>query len=229
VRLTVAVFLLLFLLPALAWADQFDDVQAAQYREDWQTALKLLQPLADQGNARAQHEIGSMYADGRGVKQNIGTAIKWWHRAADQGNKFALFTLDHLDYKAVLKPLEPLADQGDPDAQCALGEMYEKGLGVKQDYAEAYFWLSLAPKLPHRADVFFDTDTAGKVAEHLTHEQKSALDKRVEEWVKAHQDLVDPLAQWRAKGPPQPKFINDDDSGIGDRAVEEWVKAHPAP
>jgi hypothetical protein len=36
------------------------------------------------------------------------------------------------------------AEQGDANSQYSLGLMYEGGLGVPQDYAEAYFWLDLA-------------------------------------------------------------------------------------
>jgi hypothetical protein len=41
------------------------------------------------------------------------------------------------DYATAYRVLRPLADQGNPDAQCYLGYMYRKGLGVSQNYAEA--------------------------------------------------------------------------------------------
>ena len=109
-RFTAAVFLALFLLPSLVFADQFQDGQAALSRRDYQTALKLLQPLAEQGNAPAQVRIGVMYEQGKGVPQDHAEAVKWWRKAADQGVV---------------------------DGQALLGHMYESGSGVKQDYAEA--------------------------------------------------------------------------------------------
>jgi hypothetical protein len=36
-----------------------------------------------------------------------------------------------------------LAEQGDPEAQFALGVMYDNGLGVPKDYQKAVYWLSL--------------------------------------------------------------------------------------
>ena len=36
------------------------------------------------------------------------------------------------------------ADQNSSIAQDTIAKMYEKGVGVKQDYAEAYFWRLLA-------------------------------------------------------------------------------------
>ena len=44
------------------------------------------------------------------------------------------------DFKAMLAIIQPLAEQGDTIAQDLLGDMYRKGLGVKQDYFEAVKW-----------------------------------------------------------------------------------------
>ena len=48
------------------------------------------------------------------------------------------------DYATALRFFRPLAEQGDSTAQHNLGIMYVNGLGVAQDYAQAYMWLSLA-------------------------------------------------------------------------------------
>ena len=53
-------------LTTLARAD-FDDGVAAYNRGDHATALRELRPLAEQGNAVAQHNLGFMYEYGRGV------------------------------------------------------------------------------------------------------------------------------------------------------------------
>ncbi len=44
------------------------------------------------------------------------------------------------DYATALREWRPLANQGDADAQTALGIMYGKGRGVPQDYAKALKW-----------------------------------------------------------------------------------------
>ncbi len=44
------------------------------------------------------------------------------------------------DYKKAFKEYSSLAEQGDAWAQCFLGQMYEKGEGVKANYAEAAKW-----------------------------------------------------------------------------------------
>ena len=47
--------------------------------------LSNLQTRAEQGNAKAQLRLGSMYAAGVGVDQNQVTAMKWFRRSAEQG------------------------------------------------------------------------------------------------------------------------------------------------
>lgn len=48
------------------------------------------------------------------------------------------------DYAAELRLLRPLAEQGTPEAQTALGLMYDAGHGVPQDYVEAVKWYRCA-------------------------------------------------------------------------------------
>jgi hypothetical protein len=48
------------------------------------------------------------------------------------------------DYATALKEFMPLAEQGQPSAEAAVGQMYLQGLGVKQDYAKAATWLKKA-------------------------------------------------------------------------------------
>ena len=98
-------------------AGPVEDAIAAQGRGDYATALRLFRPLADQGDALAQYNLGVMYSNGQGVPQNYAEAMKWYRLAANQG---------------------------DADAQYNLGVMYDNGQGVPQDYAEAVKWYRLA-------------------------------------------------------------------------------------
>jgi TPR repeat protein len=58
-------------------------------RQDYQTALKVWQPLADQGIAGAQNNIGLLYENGEGVTRDYAEAMKWFLKAADQGEAAA--------------------------------------------------------------------------------------------------------------------------------------------
>ena len=46
--------------------------------KDYATALREWTPLAEQGNADAQKNIGRMYGNGMGVTQNFKTAVKYY-------------------------------------------------------------------------------------------------------------------------------------------------------
>gem|GEM_PF-3086413 len=84
---------------------------------DWDSAFKTFQPLAEQGDAVAQNNIGIMYFHGQGVPKDERKAFEWLNKAAQQG---------------------------DADAQDALFAMYYEGKGVKQDRAKAEAWLRKA-------------------------------------------------------------------------------------
>ena len=53
--------------------------------QDYRTALNTLRPLALLGNKEAQFLIGLMYDSGSGVDQDIDEAMKWFEKAATQG------------------------------------------------------------------------------------------------------------------------------------------------
>ncbi len=95
----------LLLVPAPAWADFQAGVDAYE-RGDYETALKEFRPLAEQGYASAQSNLGLMYDNGQGVSQDYQEAVKWYRRAAEQGLAIA---------------------------QSNLGVGYDRGRGVPQD------------------------------------------------------------------------------------------------
>ncbi len=117
-RLTAFVFTLAWGAVTPAWAEADFQKGLAAYRAgDFATALKEWRPLAEKGLAKAQHNLGVMYYNGRGVPQNNAEALRWYRLAAEQG--FGL-------------------------AQYNLAAMYAEGRGVKQDYVQAHRWYSLA-------------------------------------------------------------------------------------
>ena len=65
------------------------DADAAFDRGDYATTLRLLRPLADQGDVYAQYNLGVMHDKAHGVPQNYAEALKWYRLAADQGHAVA--------------------------------------------------------------------------------------------------------------------------------------------
>jgi TPR repeat protein len=127
-----------------------EDGSAALQQKDYPTALRLLQPLADQGNPKAQVLVGRMYFLGWGVPKDEAEAVKWIHESADQGNPdgqkylaFMYFSGNGMtkDITEAIKWFRKAADQGDVAAQSMLGGIYGSGSsGVPRDDAEAIKW-----------------------------------------------------------------------------------------
>ena len=63
---------------------------------DYATALREWEPLAEQGDAFAQYNLGVMYANGDGVPQDDKIALKWFTLAAEQGHAGAKTNLSIL-------------------------------------------------------------------------------------------------------------------------------------
>ncbi len=83
-RVLLAVVVVLMAAPA--WAD-FEAGVEAYNRGDYATALKEWRPLAEQGDASAQHNLGWMYHLGQGVPQDDVQAHMWFNLSAAQGNE----------------------------------------------------------------------------------------------------------------------------------------------
>jgi uncharacterized protein len=150
-RFPVALVLSIVCLAAPARADFKAGVDAYQ-RGDYATALREWQPLAEQGQALAQYNLGLLYANGQGVSKDDAQAQQWYEKAAAQGHADAQVNLGILydygrgvaqDYKKAVYWYRLSAKQGNELAQRQLGLMFERGDGVPQDYVQAYMWYTL--------------------------------------------------------------------------------------
>jgi len=147
---------LLLATAAPAWADntaQFEQAMAAYNAGNYKQAFHLLQPLAQQGDAEAQFNLGVMYSKGQGVAQSYQRALAWYQKAAHQGLAAAQYNLSKMyedgrgvaqDYQQALAWYQKAANQGYSDAQFNLGVMYDEGRGVAQDYQQALAWYQKA-------------------------------------------------------------------------------------
>lgn len=110
---------------------------------NYSEAAKLLVPLANSGDIRAQMNLGSMYATGLGVPKDAARAAHWTRRAAEAGNARAQANLGllHLngigfrqsDFEAAIW-LKQAAAKGNAGAQNTLGVLVAEGRGVPRDY-----------------------------------------------------------------------------------------------
>jgi hypothetical protein len=96
-----------------------------------------------------------MYNLGYGVEKNYAEAVKWYRKAADQGDAIAQVWLGlsysrgtgvTRNYAESLEWFRKASAQGNSYAQNHIGWKYEQGEGVDVDYMEAAKWYKLAVK-----------------------------------------------------------------------------------
>lgn len=138
---------------SIAYAQDFEKGFEAAQKGDYVTALNEWRPLAAQGDADAQFNLGWLYHNGRGVTQDYTEAAKWYRIAAAQGDVDAQTNLGVMyhegegvtqDYTEAMRLYRLAATQGVADAQNNLGTMYAKGEGVIQDNVYAHMWFNIA-------------------------------------------------------------------------------------
>jgi hypothetical protein len=100
-----------------AVAGPLEDGEAAYQSGNFAAAFQLLNPLAAQGDAEAQYDLGCLYENGEGVPQDAAQAVAWFAAAAARGMTAA---------------------------EAILGVMYWRGFGVPKDDELAGDWLRKA-------------------------------------------------------------------------------------
>ena len=123
-KLTVAFGGFLLLATSSVFADSalFEKGAYAYKSGDYETALAVFRPLAENGDTRAQSILALMYSYGEGVPVDYRESARWYRRAAEQNSKVAQYNL---------------------------GMLYLEGKGVEQNTDEAVLWLTKAAEGGH--------------------------------------------------------------------------------
>ena len=100
----------------LTYAD-FNDGWTAYSKEDYKGASKEWKPLAEEGDAKSQTNLGILYYNGKGVLKDYKKAVEWLTKAAEQG---------------------------EAEAQFILGEIYIEGIVALKSFKTAKYWVQLA-------------------------------------------------------------------------------------
>lgn len=149
---------LFFAAPAVAQpgnAERFERAVAAYEAGRFKAARADFQLLADQGSAIAETMLGTMYAEGRGVKGDPATAAAYFYRAANRGY---------------------------PPAQLALADAYAEGRGTYRDLPGAYMWARLAQVRGHGATAQAGRTAAAALARRIDDDQRRRADRWVLNW-----------------------------------------------
>ena len=100
-----------------SYSADFNKGLTAAQSGDFATALKEWKPLAGQGDADAQYNLGVMYERGYGVSQDDKEAVNWYRLSAEQGYA---------------------------NAQSNLANRYYYGEGVNKDIVYAHMWKNIS-------------------------------------------------------------------------------------
>ena len=149
----IPVLLFSLLLGVPSYSADFNKGLTAFQSGDFATALKEWKPLAEEGNAVAQNNLGLMYHNGWGVPQDYKEAARLYRLAAGQEHAKAQYNLGVMynngngvpqDYEEAVRWYQLAAEQGHSKAQGNLGVMYAFGNGVIKDYVYAHMWGNIA-------------------------------------------------------------------------------------
>jgi len=139
----------------MVYAEAFVAGLNAIDRQHYSTAFRAFKPMAEQGIAEAQNNIGFLYEKGFGVKRNYATAISWYTRSANQNL---------------------------PEAQHNLGMLNYRGYGVQQNMTIAKRWFTkasdqnLGPSHYMLGLIYYEgNDTQKNPIRARVHFQKAAL------------------------------------------------------
>ena len=181
-------------------ASNLTDAYNAYINGDFDTALRLITPLAEKGDAEAQFVLGYMYETGHVAPQNSIEAAKWFRKAADGGDTMAQISLGRLyekgkgvpqDYAEAKDLYAKAAANGSARGHFRLAGLYRFGLGMPQDLVRAHMHFNLAAAgftiLPAR-------ENRDEIAKSMTAAQLSEARRLARGWITAHppRDFIDP-------------------------------------
>jgi hypothetical protein len=113
---------------------------------------------AEEGDAKAQYQVGVAYLKGEGITPDLTLAYKWIEKSALQGYAEAQFALGHMhqggrgalqSFPLAFKWYEQAAHQDHAEAQYRIGLMYRTGQGIPMDKPTAYVWFVIAAAQGH--------------------------------------------------------------------------------
>jgi uncharacterized protein len=131
---------------------------AAYQKGNYEAALRILGPLAESGDARAQFILGVMYSEGQGVPQDYTEAGKWYGLSGWQGYA---------------------------QAQYNLGLWYAQGEGGAQDYVRAHMWFNLAAARFPPSDILSRSAAVKNrdtIASQMTSDQVAQAQRLARDW-----------------------------------------------
>jgi TPR repeat protein len=136
--------------------------------------------------------LGKMFDSGTGLSQSYAEAARWYRKSAEQGNA---------------------------EAQFALGDMYASGQGITSDYLRAYMWLTLSAAGSNNKTM--PARLRDSLLKQMTSRQIEEAEQLVRDWkpMGAHTLKADQIGNDMSNGPYY----------VGDRITDPIPLAKPSP
>jgi len=143
---------------------------------------------AEDGDAKAQYQVGVAYLRGEGTTPDLALAYKWIEKSALQGYAEAQFALGHMhqggrgalqSFPLAFKWYEQAAQQDHAEAQYRIGLMYRIGQqGIPMDKSKAYVWFAIAAAQGHERA----RDARDNLQPALSPEQLQEAQRQAQAW-----------------------------------------------
>jgi TPR repeat protein len=178
-------------IPSVAQTNE--DALAAYQTGNYEQALKIWRPLAEQGDGEAQLRLSVMYAQGQGVPKDDAESLKWGRLAADNGVVAAQLIMGARynegrgvpkDPKEALNWFQKAANKGAAYGQFSLGLMYGGGMGIPQDKVQSFKWFAVAAAVfpPASKESTEAINNANLVASKMTPAEIAEAQRLAKEW-----------------------------------------------
>lgn len=140
--------------------------------------LQALEFSAEQGDSKAQYQLGMSYLNGLNTKKDIAKAAQWFAMAASQGDDRAQVRLGYLtefgrgvqlDINRATQLYKMASEQGNTEAHARYARALELGQGVQKDPIKAFALYRLA----NRAGEQLGEKGVERMNRTLSSEQKS--------------------------------------------------------
>ncbi|MGB5506635.1 MAG: tetratricopeptide repeat protein [Sulfurovum sp.] len=179
-------YLFIFIIATLSlFANEFNQAVEDYNNGGYIKALNTFYSLAKKGDAKAQFNVGLIYANGKGVQKDLTKARKWYEKAAKQDNGPAQYNLAQLyhaagesdphGYEKARYWYEKAVEAGIMQAYNNLAALYIEGKGVQKDQQKAFELFQEAAK---KGDPSAQVNVAVLYAwgEDITHDKMKAYD-----------------------------------------------------
>jgi uncharacterized protein len=136
------------------FANTYKEAMALYDKEQYTKALKILRELSDQGDPKAQNDVGIMYEMGQGTRGNFKIAETYYEKSAAQGYADGQCNLGQVrkaqkKYREAVKLFQLSANQGNACGENFLGIMYQYAKGVGRNYNKAIKYYTRSAEKGH--------------------------------------------------------------------------------